>query len=150
MARVSLNGKEIAAVPLKFIQDSNGLHEAIAGPFSDQGNYTIQLDGQKVGDLLSGDATDVETGFRVIGATSPVELSETTQNRPLLENIAELSGGRVVETNGIASLAALFLTGDETRMELRETTLWDHWILLLVLLAVLTGEWIARRGSGLP
>jgi hypothetical protein len=79
-----------------------------------------------------------------------VELSETTQNRPLLENIASLSGGRVVEPTNIGSLASLFLTGEESRMELRETTLWDHWILLLLLLAILTAEWIARRGSGLP
>ena len=86
----------------------------------------------------------------MIGAKSPVELSETTLNRPLLETIAELSGGRVIEPNQTSSLASLFLTGDETREELRETTLWDHWLLLIILLAVLTAEWMVRRGAGLP
>ncbi len=150
VARILLNDKEVAAVPMKFVKNSNGLHEAKIGPFSDQGNYTIKLDGSKLNSLLTDGTTHVDTGFRVIGATSPVELSETTQNRPLLENIASLSGGRVVEPANISSLSSLFLTGDESRMELRETTLWDHWILLLLLLAILTAEWITRRGSGLP
>ena len=150
VARVFLNNTEITSVPMQFVKDSNGLHEAMLGPFADQGNYSIKLSGNKLESLLAENSSSVDTSFRVIGATSPVELSETTQNSALLEKIASLSGGRVVEPSNISSLASLFLTGDESRMELRETTLWDHWLLLLLLLAVLTAEWIARRSSGLP
>jgi hypothetical protein len=79
-----------------------------------------------------------------------VELSETTLNRPLLEAIAELSGGRVVDPSEVGELAGLFLTGEETLEELRETRLWDHWLLLVLFCALLTSEWVIRRGSGLP
>nr|NIP98127.1 hypothetical protein [Akkermansiaceae bacterium] len=92
----------------------------------------------------------VATGFLVVGARSPVELSETTLNRPLLATIAELSGGRVVKPEESGELAGLFLTGDETREELRETRLWDHWLLLVLFCGLLTTEWVIRRSSGLP
>ena len=65
-------------------------------------------------------------------------------------DIAELSGGRVVSPGESGQLAGLFLTGDETREELRETRLWDHWLLLLLFCGLLTSEWVIRRGSGLP
>ncbi|MEJ6572078.1 MAG: hypothetical protein QNL01_09025 [Akkermansiaceae bacterium] len=149
-ALIHLNGKQIASVPMKYMTGSNGLHRALAGPFAQQGNYEITLQGAEVDTLLGGSDASIKTGIRVIGAKSPVELSETTLNRPLLETIAELSGGRVIEPNQTSSLASLFLTGDETREELRETTLWDHWLLLIILLAVLTAEWMVRRGAGLP
>ncbi|MCP5535133.1 MAG: hypothetical protein H7A51_02740 [Akkermansiaceae bacterium] len=149
-ALVHLNGKQIASFPMPYIDGSNGLHRALAGPFAQQGNYEITLQGSEVGTLLGGSDASVTTGIRVLGAKSPVELSETTLNRPLLETIAELSGGRVIEPGQSSSLASLFLTGDETREELRETTLWDHWLLLIILLAVLTAEWMVRRGAGLP
>jgi len=149
-ARVMLDGNPIATVPLKYVEGSSGLHQAVAGPFAQKGNYQITLVGDKVGELLGESDDSIATGIRVIGAKSPVELSETTLNRPLLETISELSGGKLVDPQGIASLSSLFLTGDETREELRETTLWDHWLLLLFLLGVLTAEWVVRRGAGLP
>ena len=107
--------------------------------------------GKKATKLLEEEGeTRVVTNFRVVGAMSPVELSETTLNRPLLDTIAELSGGRVVSPDESGQLAGLFLTGDETREELRETRLWDHWLLLLLFCGLLTSEWVIRRGSGLP
>ena len=49
-----------------------------------------------------------------------------------------------------ASLAPLFLDTQDKRTELRETTLWDHWIVLVLLVGTLTAEWIIRRNHGLP
>lgn len=143
--------EKVAQVPLVYREGSNGLHEAMAGPFVKSGRYEIRVVGDEVADLLDRDEElTVTTGFRVVGARSPVELSETTLNRPLLETIAELSGGRVVDLGQLGELAGMFLEGDESRLELRETTLWDHWLLLVLLLGLLTTEWISRRGAGLP
>ena len=87
------------------------------------------------------------TSFRVVGARSAVELSETTLNQPLLDSIAKMSGGRVFRGEG--ELADLFLKGDETRTELRETSLWDVWPILAMLALFLTVEWVLRRRGGL-
>ena len=150
-AEVWLDEEKVAQVALTYRDGSNGLHEAMAGPFAKAGRYEVRIVGDEVERLLEKEGGgNVTTGFRVVGARSPVELSETTLNLPLLETIAELSGGRVVEPKELGDLAGMILTGDETRWELRETTLWDHWLLLLALGALLTSEWMLRRGAGLP
>jgi hypothetical protein len=150
-AEVWSGGEKLTTVPLVYREGSPGLHEATAGPFPKSGRYEILLTGKKAEKLFQEDgARKVDTNFRVVGSMSPVELSETTLNRPLLETIAELSGGRVVEAGETGQLAGLFLTGDETREELRETRLWDHWLLLILFCGLLTTEWVIRRGSGLP
>ena len=150
-AEVWRDGEKLATVQMSYLEGSPGLHSAQAGPFSGSGDYQIKLTGKKATDLLETDGEGgVSTAFRVVGAMSPVELSETTLNRPLLNTLAELSGGRVVTPDEAGQLAGLFLTGEETREELRETRLWDHWILLVLFCALLTSEWGIRRGSGLP
>jgi hypothetical protein len=150
-AEVWRDGEKLATVGLKYQEGSPGLHTAMVGPFPGSGTYEVILVGKKATKLLEEEGeTRVVTNFRVVSAMSPVELSETTLNRPLLDTIAELSGGRVVSPGESGQLAGLFLTGDETREELRETRLWDHWLLLLLFCGLLTSEWVIRRGSGLP
>ena len=150
-AEIWRDGEKLTTVQMSYVEGSPGLHKAQAGPFPGSGDYQIRLEGKKASDLLEGEgAGGVSTAFRVVGAMSPVELSETTLNRPLLDTLAELSGGRVVAPEDAGQLAGLFLTGEETREELRETRLWDHWALLVLFCALLTSEWVIRRGSGLP
>ena len=150
-AEVWRDGEKLTTVQMSYLEGSPGLHGAQAGPFSGSGDYQIKLVGKKAAELLEADGDGgVSTAFRVVGAMSPVELSETTLNRPLLDTLADLSGGRVVAPEDAQQLAGLFLTGEETRQELRETRLWDHWILLALFCALLTSEWGIRRGSGLP
>ncbi|NRB27771.1 MAG: VWA domain-containing protein [Roseibacillus sp.] len=150
-AEVWRDGEKLVTVQMRYVEGSPGLHKAQAGPFPGSGNYQIKLVGKKASDLLEAEGEGgVSTAFRVVGAMSPVELSETTLNRPLLDTLAELSGGRVVAPEEAGQLAGLFLTGEETREELRETRLWDHWALLVLFCALLTSEWVIRRRSGLP
>jgi len=78
---------------------------------------------------------------------SGIELAETTLNLPLLESVARLSGGEIFQEGKTSG--DLFLRGKESRDELRETTLWDRWPVLLLMLGLLTGEWILRKRSGL-
>lgn len=139
-AEVLLDGKRVGIYPMTYREGSNGLHQVQAGPFRDPGTYQVRL--------LSDDLSeDITTGFRIVGSLGAVELAETTLNLPLLETIAQLSGGRVVKEG--EPIVELFLTRDDTREELRETTLWDCWPLLLALVVLLTAEWILRRRSGL-
>lgn len=139
-AEVLLDGKRIGIYPMIYREGSNGLHEVQAGPFRKPGTYQVSL--------LSDDLRErVTTGFRVVGSLGAVELAETTLNLPLLETMTQLSGGRIV--NEGEPIAELFLTRDDTREELRETTLWDRWPLLISLIVLLSAEWILRRRSGL-
>ncbi|MDB4404426.1 hypothetical protein N9154_03740 [Akkermansiaceae bacterium] len=141
MAEIFREGEKVGTVPLNYRDGSNGIHQAKAGPYREPGNYEVRLSGSELNEELA-------TNFRVVGSLSATELAETTLNLPLLENIARLSGGRILE-DGDDNLASLFLSGGETREELRETTLWDRWPLMLLLVILLTTEWVLRRRSGL-
>lgn len=140
-AEIMRDGSKVATVPLNYREGSNGIHQAQAGPFREPGEYQIRLKG----DALT---EEITTNFRVVGSLSAIELAETTLNKPLLENIAKLSGGRMVTADD-QNLADLFLRGNDTKEELRETTLWDQWLLMLLLAVLLTSEWVLRRRSGL-
>jgi hypothetical protein len=109
------------------------------------------MQGEKADTLVKEDgAAELKAGFRVVGSRGPVELSETTLNLPLLETVAELSGGKVVSTENAGLLAALFLSDKDKHEETREITLWDRpWVLALLAL-LLGGEWVIRRAGGLP
>ena len=135
VGEVIYEGGEVIKVPLRYRENSNGLYENLAGPFRKPGNYEVKI------------RDEVVTNFRVVGARSAVELSETTLNQPLLEAIAKMSGGRIYEGEG--ALSDLYLKGDETRRELRETSLWDVWSVFLFLALLLTAEWVIRRRGGL-
>ena len=135
VAEVAHESGETIQVPLKYRENSNGIHENLAGPFRKPGLYEVKV------------RDEVITNFRVVGARSAVELSETTLNQPLLDSIAKMSGGRVFKGEG--ALADLFLRGDETRTELRESSLWDVWPVLALLAFLFTAEWVIRRRGGL-
>ncbi|MEY3897919.1 MAG: hypothetical protein RLZZ214_3440 [Verrucomicrobiota bacterium] len=150
-AEVLRDGKVLANVAMSAVPGSNGLYEANLDRFTNAGKYEVRLRGDQADGLIKEDgAGDLKTGFRVVGSRGPVELAETTLNLPLMETIAQLSGGKVVSPDKTSELAALFLTDKNEREEIRETSLWDSaWI--LGLLAVLLGsEWVSRRAGGLP
>ncbi len=150
-AEVRSGGKILATVPMRPVKDSSGLYEADFPAFASAGGYQVRLLGDKIGALVQEDGgADLAADFRVVGSRGPVELAETTLNRPLLETIATLSGGKIVTPEAIADLAPLFLTEKNRRSELRESSLWDNaWVLGLLCLA-LGAEWVVRRGGGLP
>lgn len=150
-AEIWRDGELIETVSMTPVEDSAGFHEGRAGPFRDSGKYEIKLTGGRADELIVEDGVEeLRAGFRVVGSRGPVELAETTLNRPLLETLADLSGGEVVGMPEVGTLASLFLGDQESREEVREIPLWNHWLVLTLFFVLLTTEWILRRGSGLP
>lgn len=145
---VTRDGRLLASLPLAAVEGSNGLHEAAAGPFAEAGRYELRLRGDRVEELAAGG--DPVAAFRVVGSRGPVELADVTLNRPLLDGIASLSGGKVVDPYRAGELADLFLSDKRRREETRETPLWDHWIVLSLAALLLGAEWTLRRSGGLP
>lgn len=108
------------------------------------GAYDIQVTA-KVGDQTVG--TDQVT----IQARQPmVEFLNTTPDKLLLRQLAEASGGRVVEPSmlsNIASLANLEPREVEVQAsaERDAVSAWDRWWLLAAFIALIAGEWFVRR-----
>jgi len=150
-ADVFRDGQKITTVPMKEVAGSDGLYEAAVDRLAEAGRYEVRVQGDRADGLVAEDgANELKAGFRVVGSRGPIELAETTLNLPLLQTVAELSGGKVVSTENAGLLAALFLTDKDKHQETREITLWDRpWVLALLAL-LLGGEWVIRRAGGLP
>jgi hypothetical protein len=150
-AEILQDGKTITQVTMKVVENSNGLYEAELQPLTHSGRYEVRIGGKEVQSSLADDnLTDVTASVRVVGSRGPIELSETTRNMPLLETMASLSGGKVVEKEKITDLLPLFLGNKSEKEETREISLWDQWWVLVLLALVLSTEWIVRRAGGLP
>jgi hypothetical protein len=78
------------------------------------------------------------------------ELANVSCNRALLTQLAELTSGAVVEPYEAARLIKLIQPKDRPEEKLKERTLWDHWLVLLVFFTLLTSEWVLRKLNGLP
>ncbi len=150
-AEVIGDGQVLANVPMTAVPGSNGLYEANLDGFAKAGKYEVRLRGDRADALIREDgAKELKTGIRVVGSRGPVELAETTLNLPLLETIAQLSGGKVVSPDKTGELANLFLTDKNEREEVRESALWDSGWVLGLLALLLGSEWVIRRAGGLP
>ncbi len=78
------------------------------------------------------------------------ELANVSCNRELLAQLAELTRGAVVEPWEVARLVDLVQPEDSPEEKVREVTLWDHWVVVLVFFGLLTSEWVLRKLNGLP
>ncbi|MCA9037012.1 MAG: hypothetical protein KDA91_17875 [Planctomycetaceae bacterium] len=78
------------------------------------------------------------------------ELSNVSCNRQLLQEMADLSGGRMVEPYHLDQLLQFIVPRDESSSQLEEKTLWDHWLLLVIMFGLLMAEWVTRKLNGLP
>lgn len=78
------------------------------------------------------------------------ELSDLSANRELLHRLADVSGGELLTPDQIHRVVKLLQPPTESAQSREETTLWDHWIFLLLFFALLTTEWVVRKLNGLP
>jgi hypothetical protein len=91
--------------------------------------------------------------LRSIFTVSPpdsAEMVELGANRPLLADLAERSVGQMFEAEDAGQLVEKLKKAIATRQLRSETRLWRSAWTLLLFLALLTGEWVARKLVGLP
>ena len=79
-----------------------------------------------------------------------LELSDVSCNRELLQQIADASGGKLFNADEVSDIARMFTNKDQQQSKTIETTLWDHWSIMLLFFILLTAEWVIRKLNGLP
>lgn len=109
------------------------------------GQYRVRLvvDGADVGD------EEIEATLYVHEPLT-LELSDLSANRDLLDELANVSRGRVFYPDEVHEIPKLFedpKTASTTREEKR---LWDKWYMLVLFFGLLTSEWVVRKLNGLP
>jgi hypothetical protein len=131
------------------------LHEEAGVPGAYRGIYsglsagpiTLRATGGTVNTLLAseGHSDPVEQILNVdFKGTS--ELSDPVCNLPLLNQLADASGGVILPPAAMQNaLAHLNVAPDAEDSELARTPVWDQWIFLWIIIGCLTIEWLARR-----
>ena len=108
-----------------------------------EGFYEVHVEASAGGELLGEDA-----GYLQV-AGSDSEFYDSTMREPLLQRLADDTGGRFYTAATAAGLAEdiQYVGGGVTVVEERD--LWDMPILLLLLAGLILGEWGYRRLRGL-
>lgn len=126
-------------VNLVAVPNQRGRYEATFTAIrAGNGTFRVQLPS------ATADAGAIETSFVV--ELPSVETNQTWLNRPLLMDLAKLSGGKYFEMNELAHLAAAVPNRTETVEErTRPQPLWDVPAMLVLLVGLLSTEWLLRR-----
>lgn len=96
------------------------------------------------------DLTQVDsTSLNVQVLDDPFELQNPFPNHELLSRIAHVSGGKVLTDADALARELESVPVKVGPLTTRTTPLWSRWELLIVLVGLLTAEWIWRRKIGL-
>ncbi|MFT4556603.1 MAG: hypothetical protein ACI92S_001948, partial [Planctomycetaceae bacterium] len=71
-------------------------------------------------------------------------------NRELLSQLAEQTGGEIVQADNLDDFVSQLQSKPMPVMVASPEPLWDHPLVFLVVLSCLVGEWGLRRSKGLP
>jgi hypothetical protein len=134
--------------------DGNALRETLSlqadrtTPGLYEGYFTAPVAGRY---RLEANEDDAEisntTEFQV--ATVNRELSDTNMRRDGLQRIAQLTGGTLLEPGDLAKLDSLLDAKPVTTTVRSERSLWDGWLIAVLLITLLGMEWILRRRNDL-
>ena len=119
------------------------------------GSYKIELD---FGDLATKLAADVDldaikkqAAEFTIETPQSDEMANVTPDVELLQTLADKSGSRKVYTLDTAhEILDKLERKQEAVTEVPAKPLWEWWPTLLVILGLLTTEWVGRKWAGLP
>ncbi len=117
-----------------------------------EGRQTAMQDGDYVARLeVTGVPLDdvIEAEFSVTNTLSP-ELQDVSANRDLLEQTAQLTGGKFFLPDQMAELPELFRDIRQTVDVREEVPVWNHWLVLVIFCLFATSEWVLRKINGLP
>jgi hypothetical protein len=114
------------------------------------GAYKVTPAGKIIDQILpKADETNSAQATISIQRTGSLELQNTQCNRPLLEQIAQITGGQVIPPTAIGEVLKLVSFTPEVTETIQRTPLWNRWSNLLIVLGCLFTEWTVRKGKGL-
>lgn len=139
-----MGDKLVSTVPLKSLKDNPVVYQgrSLDLPI---GEYRLKL-------IVEGANFNEESLEAELFVNEPqtAEYSNLSMNYELLQQIANASKGKVIFPDQILDLKKLLVKEDIVKTEMKEQSLWDHWLPLSCLLALLMTEWCLRKWNGLP
>ena len=133
---------DLNEVLMDWTADRDGEYAASFTPRK-EGLYEVRIEASSDSELLGSDTAY----FRVTPSDS--EYYDSTMRAPLLERVAEETGGRFYTTDTVDSLGDDIQTVGGGVTVIEERDLWDMPALLFLLFVLVLGEWGYRRARGL-
>ncbi len=146
------NGKKGKGAVFHPVQrpDANGFYECEINGCTEPGAYTVTLECNKAAGRL-GRLYPVllQTKFVVVTAKQPAEEVDITSTREAVDRIAAATGGRVLTPSEYVKLDADFGGGSKRVADRVEYQLWSLPPLFILVILLLTAEWIVRKRASL-
>lgn len=137
------NDRVVATVSLKGDPNVPGMYYGASGPLP-AGDY--QVSARASG--YTSEALQARTEFTV-NPPDIGELSQSSANEELLEQMALASGGQFLREEQIGQLPDLLSPLSSGRVVESETLIWQSYWWFIAMMLLLTAEWILRKRAGL-
>lgn len=142
--RIFSDKKLVLTRKLQYVKDSTGMYSVDIGALAG-GAYRAELDLTALGQLFDGEKTPhVRTHFSV-DSTTPLERIELSADREVLAALASETSGIVVEPSRAGEIFASLGPGILKLHQKREYSLWDSWVMLVLIMVLATCEWLLRK-----
>jgi uncharacterized membrane protein len=129
-------------VPLQWSGERNGEYTGTFVP-TESGVYTTRVQAARGEQSLGADEDHMRA------APGDAEYFDPAMRRPLLERIAEETGGRFYDEGRVSALPEDVKYSGRGVTVVEERDLWDMPVLLFLFVGALAGEWSYRRARGL-
>jgi uncharacterized membrane protein len=143
LAHVAAPSGKVEDVAMDWTVEQEGEYHARFTPTED-GLYRIAVDGRS--------ATGADVGRGVVHlrvGPSDAEYFDAAMRAPLLQRVADETGGRFFRASETSLLADAISYSGRGVTVVEEKELWDMPIILMLLLGLMGGEWLYRRSRGL-
>lgn len=145
-------GQTLLRRKMQYIPNSAGMYSADLGELP-SGSYKAELDSPDIAASLAAEklkpVQKIATEFSVDPYT-PAEQVELEADRGLLSRLASLGGGVSVSPAQARDILDSLGKGTQMVSERRQYVLWDSWPLLVLMVLLVTVEWLLRKKVGLP
>jgi hypothetical protein len=141
--------KAAATVPLEPDGEVAGRYFAKLEGLS-PGTFEIAVQGGVVDELAATEEGQSQVRTLVtVESGDDLEMLDTTTNRALLEQVAEMTGGQVTPPDAMAEVIELASLSPEVSETVQRTPLWNRWMNLWIVVGCLFVEWVVRKQKGL-
>lgn len=114
------------------------------------GTFEVVVEGGAIDELASGEegAAQIRT-LVTVESGDDLEMLDTSTNRALLEQVAEMTGGQSMPPTAMAEVIELASLSPEVTETIERTPLWNRWTNLWIVVGCLFVEWVVRKQKGL-
>jgi hypothetical protein len=140
------DAKQVAEVPLKYVDNSGGLYRGTLAEGLKGGEYHI-----RIRSTPSNVMAQTERGYAPIRVAKNLsgELYNVMLNEKLLQQISEKSGGKYYTVSTARDLPEEFERNPHKERVHTEIEAWNHWAFMVLFFIFLSLEWAVRKWKGL-